>query len=168
MRKKIKIGISSCLLGNNVRYDGGNRLDHYILDTFGTIVEWVPICPEVESGMTVPREPMQLVGDPAHPHLITVKSRMDRTDELVRWINITVRELEQSGIRGFILKARSPSCGTRSAELFSISGISVGVTSGLFAGAVLERFTLIPVVDEEVLRDPDTGERFLKQIQNKH
>jgi uncharacterized protein YbbK (DUF523 family) len=167
MREKIKIGISSCLLGNRVRYDGGHKLEPYLGDTLGQFVEWVPVCPEVEAGLPVPREPMQLVGDIAKPRLLTIETRIDRTDELTRWIGIKLRELGQAGIRGFVLKARSPSCGIRSAELFSISAASLGVTSGLFAEAILRSFPLLPVEDEETLHDPDTQKRFFKQIQNK-
>jgi uncharacterized protein YbbK (DUF523 family) len=164
MSKKIKIGISSCLLGNNVRYDGGNRLDTYILGTFGSIVEWVPICPEVESGMPVPREPMQLVGDVVKPRLITRETRIDRTAGLTRWIGIKLRDLEQAGLRGFVFKAGSPSCGVRGAELFSTSGTSIGVSTGLFAEAVMRCFPSLPVEDEEGLRDFGTRELFLARI----
>jgi hypothetical protein len=86
MSEKIKIGISSCLLGNNVRYDGGHKLDPYLRDTLGQIVLWAPVCPEVEAGLTVPREPMQLFGDPATPRLITIETKMDRTDDLLELI----------------------------------------------------------------------------------
>ena len=165
MTNKIKIGISSCLLGNNVRYDGGNKLDTYILDTFGTIVEWVSICPEVECGMPVPREPMQLVGDIMKPRLITAESRIDRTGEISSWIENKLREMEQTDFRGFILKARSPSCGVQGSERFSDSGISIGVSTGLFAEAVMRCFSSLPVEDEERLRDPGTREQFMARIQ---
>ena len=163
-KQTIKLGISSCLLGNNVRYDGGHKLDQYVLDTFGRIAEWVPICPEVASGMPVPRRPMQLVGDVAKPRLITIETRIDRTDELTRWIGIKLRELEQAGLRGFVFKARSPSCGVHDTELFSDSGKSVGIRAGLFAEAVMSRFPLVPVEDEETLRDPDIRGRFIARI----
>ncbi len=164
MTKKIKIGISSCLLGNNVRYDGGNKIDKYILDTFGRSVEWVPVCPEVESGMPVPREPMQLVGDAVQPRLITIESGIDRTDELTRWIEIKVRAMEQTGLRGFVFKARSPSCGVHGAELFSTSGTSAGRSTGLFAEAVMKSFPSLPVEDEEGLHDAARRELFLARI----
>lgn len=167
MHETIKIGISSCLLGNNVRYDGGNKLDKGLLDSFDGIVTWVPICPEVESGMSVPREPMQLVGDIARPRLFTIETGRDRTDELLHWIEIKMRELEHQGISGFVLKARSPSCGVRSTELFSSLGTPAGVLSGLFAEAVLKSFPSLPVADEEGLRDPGARERFLELVQNK-
>jgi uncharacterized protein YbbK (DUF523 family) len=163
-KQSIKLGISSCLMGNKVRYDGGHKLDNYILDTFGRSVEWVPVCPEVESGMLVPREPMQLVGDVVKPRLITIESRIDRTDELSRWIAIKVREMKQSGLRGFVFKARSPSCGVHGAELFSTSGTSAGRSTGLFAEAVMRSFPSLPVEDEEGLHDAGTRELFLARI----
>jgi uncharacterized protein YbbK (DUF523 family) len=79
-REKIKLGISSCLLGNPVRYDGGHKLDHFLSETLGHYVEWVPVCPEVESGLPVPREAMHLVGDPEAPRLVTIRSNVDHTD----------------------------------------------------------------------------------------
>ena len=164
MPNKIKIGISSCLLGINVRYDGGNKLDLYLKDTLGQVVEWVPVCPEVESGMHVPREAMQLVGDVVKPRLITIETKRDRTDQLTRWIGIKLRELERAGLRGFVFKARSPSCGVNGAELFSTAGTPMGVSTGLFAGAVTGCFPSLPVEDEEGLRDPGTREQFLARI----
>jgi uncharacterized protein YbbK (DUF523 family) len=86
MPNKIKNGISSCLLGNSVRDDGVNKLDQYLIDTFGPFIEWVPICPEVESGMSVPREPMQLVKDAEKTRLITIETRKDVADVLMRWV----------------------------------------------------------------------------------
>ncbi|MEJ2040706.1 MAG: DUF523 domain-containing protein, partial [Desulfosarcinaceae bacterium] len=74
MTEKINIGISSCLLGNKVRYDGGHKLDRYITDTLGQYMDFIPVCPEVECGLPVPREPMRLVGDPRNPRLVTVKT----------------------------------------------------------------------------------------------
>ncbi len=79
MDQKIKLGISSCLLGEKVRYDGGHKLDHYLKDTLGRFVDWTPVCPEVECGLTVPREAMHLTGSPDAPRLVTVKSGIDHT-----------------------------------------------------------------------------------------
>jgi uncharacterized protein YbbK (DUF523 family) len=164
MSEIVKLGISSCLLGNDVRYDGENKLDQHLIDTFGRFVEWVPICPEVEAGLTVPREPMQLVADGSRTRLITIKTQQDRTDIIVCWIENKLKHLEQEGVRGFILKARSPSCGIHDAELFSMKGESIGARAGLFAEAVMCCFPLIPVEDEERLRDPAVRQRFLDRI----
>ncbi|HSQ78173.1 MAG TPA: DUF523 domain-containing protein [Nitrospirota bacterium] len=164
MSKKIKIGISSCLLGNNVRYDGGNKLDQYLIDTLGRIVIWVPICPEVESGLPVPREAMQLVADGPRICLITMETKQDRTEVLARWGEKKLKRLEQEGVRGFVFKARSPSCGVHDAPFFSSSGDARGVGAGLFAKAVIKHFPSLPVEDEERLRDPAVRELFLRRL----
>jgi uncharacterized protein YbbK (DUF523 family) len=93
MPEKIKLGISSCLLGRKVRYDGGHKLDHFLLDTLGKFVEWVPVCPEVESGLTVPREAMRLVGSPDAPRLVTIRTGEDQTSRLTRWAEGKLPEL---------------------------------------------------------------------------
>lgn len=164
MSKKIKIGISSCLLGNNVRYDGGNKLDQYLIETLSRLVIWVPICPEVESGLPVPREAMQLVVDGQRIRLTTIETKQDRTEVLTRWAEEKLKRLEQDGIRGFVFKARSPSCGVHDAELFSTSGASLGWRAGLFAKSVISSFPALPVEDEERLRDPAVREEFLARI----
>ncbi len=165
MSKKIKIGISSCLLGNNVRYDGGNKLDQHLIDTLGRIALWVPICPEVESGLPVPREAMQLVADGLRICLMTIETKQDRTGVLTRWGEEKLKRLEQEGVRGFVLKARSPSCGVHNAPFFSSAGDALGAGAGLFAKAVINHFPSLPVVDEERLRDPDVRELFLRRLQ---
>jgi uncharacterized protein YbbK (DUF523 family) len=163
MPRKIKIGISSCLLGNNVRYDGGHKLDLYLRDTLGQIVLWSPVCPEVEAGLTVPREPMQLYGDPSAPRLITIETKMDRTDDLLYLIEKKLPRLEQQGISGFVFKARSPSCGVHDTPLHSASGYLVGLRAGLFAEAVVRRYPFLPVEDEERLRDPGIRDTFIER-----
>jgi uncharacterized protein YbbK (DUF523 family) len=162
---KIKIGISSCLLGNAVRYDGGHKFDHYLRDTFGQFVEWVAICPEVEAGLSVPREPMQLITDGIRTRLITVETGRDQTDLLTRWAGIAMKRLEQERVRGFVFKARSPSCGVRDTPFFSAAGEIVGERAGLFAETVMNRFPSLPVEDEERLRDSRVREEFLKRVQ---
>jgi uncharacterized protein YbbK (DUF523 family) len=164
MTQKIKIGISACLLGRNVRYNGGNKLDQYLIDTLGRIVTWVPICPEVESGLPVPREAMQLVADGPRARLVTIETKQDRTDDLIRWTDEKLKRLEQEDISGFVLKARSPSCGVRNAPLFSSSGDALGAGDGLFTRAVMNHFPSHPVEDEERLRDPGVRERFLRRL----
>ncbi len=164
MSREIKIGISSCLLGNNVRYDGGNKLDQNVIDTLGGIVTWVPICPEVESGLPVPREAMQLVADGPRTRLITVETKQDRTDVLTGWIEKKLKRLDREGVRGFVFKARSPSCGVHDAPFFSPAGGAIGSGPGLFAKAVIGYFPALPIEDEERLRDPALREGFLARI----
>jgi uncharacterized protein YbbK (DUF523 family) len=164
MSGKIKLGISSCLLGNNVRFDGGNKLSQDLIDSFGDLVEWVPMCPEVESGLPVPREPMQLVGAESKPHLITLESKIDRTDDLSFWLEGKLEQLAKQGLKGFVLKARSPSCGVHDTPLYSTTGELIGVREGLFAEFVKSHFPSLPIEDEETLRAPGTRERFLSRI----
>ena len=164
MTKNIKIVISSCLLGNNVRYDGGNKLEQYLIDTLGGIVAWVPICPEVECGLPAPREAMQLVADLVRTRLITVETKQDRTELLTCWAEGKLKRLAQEGVRGFVFKARSPSCGVHDAPLFSSTGAVIGAGAGLFAKAVIRHFPLLPAEDEERLRDPEIRELFLRRL----
>jgi uncharacterized protein YbbK (DUF523 family) len=161
MSEKIKIGISSCLLGNNVRYDGGHKLDLYLRDILGRTAEWMPVCPEVEAGLTVPREAMNLIGDPAAPRLLTLETKTDRTDDLMRLLEKKLPQLEQQGVCGFVFKARSPSCAVHDAPVCSIAGTPVGLRAGLFAAAVIRRYPSMPVEDEERLRDPAVRDAFV-------
>ena len=96
--EKIKLGISTCLLGENVRYDGGHKLDRFLTDTLGQYVEYVPVCPEVECGLPVPRESMHLEGDPDSPRLVTTRSKQDMTDRMVQWARKRVSSVREKKI----------------------------------------------------------------------
>lgn len=164
METKIKIAISSCLLGNNVRYDGGNKIAQHVLDAFRGVVEFVPFCPECEAGLGVPREPMRLIKAADGHRLVTIATNIDCTDAVFAWSEQKVFELQRQNLCGFIFKARSPSCAIRDAEI-SLEGIGRIVTgSGLFAAAVVRAFPTLPVADEELLQDVDARERFLRML----
>ena len=109
--KVVRLGISSCLLGEKVRYDGGHKLDPFLKDTLGVYVEYVPVCPEEECGLGTPREPMKLVGDPSSPRLVTRNTGIDVTERILEWAGKRTGELENEDLSGFIFKSRSPSCG---------------------------------------------------------
>jgi uncharacterized protein YbbK (DUF523 family) len=162
MSTKIKIGVSSCLLGTAVRYDGGHKLDLYLRDTLGKLVEWVSICPEVEAGLTVPREPMQLSGNPAAPRLLTIQTGIDHTERVAQWAQARLVRLEKEELCGFVFKARSPSCGIHDTRITTPSGGTAG--PGLFAAAFMLRFPSLPVEDEERLRVASIREGFIKSI----
>src|SRR4030042_3743821 len=119
--EKIKIGISACLLGEKVRYDGGHSLDRYITDTLGRYFEWVPVCPEVEYGLPVPREAMHLIGEPASPRLVTVRTGIDHTEGMTKWAADKLSRLEKEDLRGFIFKSKSPSSGISGIKVYSSS-----------------------------------------------
>lgn len=132
MEVKIKLGISACLLGRPVRYDGGHKLDTFLRDTVGRFVEYVPVCPEAEAGFGIPREPMQLEGDLEAPRVITIETRRDMTEAMACWAGKRLKELADEGLRGFILKSRSPSCAIGTAPLFGETGEAKGTASGVF------------------------------------
>ena len=161
---KIRIGISACLLGQKTRYDGGHQFDDLLADTFGGFVEWVPICPEVEYGLPVPREKMRLEGDPGMPRLVTIESRFDHTDGMKNWASTKVEQLEKLNPRGFIFKGRSPSCGLREVKVYGPDGEMSQGGEGIFAKVFIERFLLIPVEDDERLRDQAVMDNFIKAI----
>ncbi|MEJ2695821.1 MAG: DUF523 and DUF1722 domain-containing protein [Candidatus Sulfobium sp.] len=164
MSEKIKLGISSCLLGRKVRYDGGHKLDHFLADTLGKFVEWVPVCPEVESGLPVPREAMRLVGSPDAPRLVTVRTGEDHTGRVEKWAGRRLSELEEAGLCGFVFKSRSPSSGLRDVKVYSTAGVPSRKGASIFGKAFMERFPLLPVEDEGRLNDPVLRENFIERV----
>jgi len=160
----MKIGISQCLLGEPVRYDGGHKLDRYLRDVLGRFVQWVPVCPEVECGLPTPRESMHLVGDPAAPRLVTTRTGIDHTGRMRAWSEKRLAELAGEGLCGFVFKTRSPSSGMRDIKIYDETGKNVRHRgAGLFAGAFMDRFALIPVEDEGRLHDMGLRENFIER-----
>jgi len=164
MEATFRIGISSCLLGNEVRWNAGHKLDKYLTRTLGKFVEYVPVCPEVEVGLGIPRESMRLVGDPENPRLITFKSKTDHTDRMLTWAKKRVKELEKEDLCGFIFKSDSPSSGMIRVKVYNDKGMPHKVGIGIFARAYMEHFPLIPVEDDGRLNDPLIRENFMLQI----
>ena len=120
---RIRIGVSTCLLGERVRYDGGHKLDHYVRDELGMHVEWVPVCPEVECGLSIPRESMRLVGSPDAPRLIAPKSGKDYTDQMLAWARVKLEELAALDLDGYIFKKDSPSSGAFRVKVYDKNGV---------------------------------------------
>ena len=116
--KLIRIGVSSCLLGNKVRYDGGHKHDRYITETLGNYFEFLPVCPEVECGLPIPREAMRLIGDPESPRLVTNKTGVDHTDRMTQWAEQRVNQLAGEDLCGFIFKSKSPSSGMERVKVY--------------------------------------------------
>ena len=164
MNITIKIGISSCLLGNKVRYDGGHKLDRYIRDTLGQYFQFVPVCPEVECGLPVPRESMRLVGDMDSPRLMTTRTGVDHTRRMLTWAANRVQELEKEDLCGFIFKKDSPSSGMLRVKIYNTKGMAERKGSGLFAKAFMAHFPRLPVEDEGRLHDPRLRENFIERI----
>ncbi len=165
VQAEIKIGVSSCLLGNPVRYDGGHKHDRYITDTLGKYFKFVPVCPEVECGLPVPREAMRLVGDIENPRLLTSRSGQDYTEQMQQFSARKVEELEKMNLCGFIFKKDSPSSGLFRVKVYPPSGqSSLKVGRGFFAAAMAERFPQLPMEEEGRLHDPLIRENFLEHV----
>lgn len=164
MENKIKIGISSCLLGEKVRYDGGHKLDRFLRDTLGQYVEYVPVCPEAECGLGIPREALRLIGDPASPRLVTSRTNRDHTDKMNEWAKERLKGLEKENLCGFIFKSKSPSSGMERVKVYNDKGMPAQQGVGLFARAFMEQFPLIPVEEEGRLHDPKLRENFIERI----
>ena len=164
MEGKIKIGISACLLGEPVRWNGGHARDRYLTDILGQYVEYVPVCPEVECGMGVPRETLRLVGDPDHPNLVTSKTNVDHTRRMTEWARKRVKELEKENLCGFVFKKNSPSSGLYKVPVKNFKGMPQKKGQGIFARIFTEHFPLIPVEEDGRLHDAKLRETFIEQI----
>ena len=165
-----RIGISRCLLGEEVRFDGGHKHDTFLTGTFGRCVDWVPVCPEVEVGMGIPREPIQLVADPSgvpsgsqRVRLLGVKSGTDWTTDMSRYSRDRVRELAVANLAGYVLKKDSPSCGMERVRVYQ-SGMRTRSGRGLFAEALLQALPNLPVEEEGRLNDPVLRENFVERV----
>ena len=162
--EKIRLGISSCLLGENVRYDGGHRHDRFLTDTLGQYVEYIPICPEVGCGLPVPREAMRLEGNPDSPRLMTIRTRQDMTDRMKTWSEKRVKELEKEGLCGFIFKSDSPSSGMERIKVYNEKAVPAKKGVGMFARIFMKHFPSLPVEDDGRLNDPILRENFIERI----
>ena len=159
--RRIQVGISACLVGERVRYDGGHKFDRTIVETLGAVVDLVAVCPEFEAGFGVPREAVHLVGDPGDPAFMTVETGVDHTARIKSWSLARLDELAETGLCGFVLKARSPSCAVRGLTVSNGEGEEVGTAAGIFASALAHRFPGLPLEDEGRLQDQVVREDFL-------
>jgi len=160
----IRVGISSCLLGMKVRFDGGHKHDNYLTQTLGRYFTWVPVCPEVEMGMPVPREVIRLVGPPQNPRLIAPKSNTDYTQEMNRFTARRLQELEMNDLHGYILKKDSPSCGMERVKIYDDNNVPTRDGVGIYAAELMKKFPLLPVEEEGRLNDPRLRENFIERV----
>ena len=159
-----RVGISQCLLGDEVRYDGGHKRDVFLTDVLAPFVEWVPVCPEVEAGLGTPREAMHLAGDPDAPRLLTIRTKIDHTASLQTFSQRRVKELRECDLDGYIFKKNSPSCGVHRVKVYSEKGHPGKQGIGIFASAMQEAFPLLPVEEEGRLNDSPLRENFIVRI----
>jgi uncharacterized protein YbgA (DUF1722 family)/uncharacterized protein YbbK (DUF523 family) len=160
----VRIGISSCLLGEHVRFDGNHKRDAFLVEVFGRHVTWVPVCPEVEMGLGVPRETMRLERHGPEILLVTPKTGADHTDRLRTFAEQRLAALSQERLCGYILKKDSPSCGMERVRLYPSNGVPNRSGQGLFAAALMQRFPHLPVEEEGRLQDPRLRENFITRV----
>lgn len=159
-----RLGISACLLGQRVRYDGGHKQDFFLTHTFAQFVEWVPVCPEIEVGMSVPRESVRLTGSVDDPRMIAEKTGTDWTDAMKQFAAKRAEELAALALSGYVFKKDSPSCGMERVRVYGAGNMPVRRGRGLFAGALMTRLPLLPVEEEGRLNDPDLRENFVERV----
>ena len=160
----LRVGISSCLLGEAVRWNGEHRRHAWVCETLGAHVEWVSVCPEVELGLGVPREPLRLVEGPVGPRLVGDRTCRDRAPAMRRFARKRVRELRASALCGYVFKARSPSCGWSTVPLWNQRGEVTEAGRGLFAAAWAEAEPALPVEEESGLADPERRGAFVERL----
>lgn len=165
--ERILVGISSCLLGQPVRYDGGHKRDGYLIEVLGKHFEFLPLCPEVAIGMGIPRPPIRLTGDPSRPRAVGVQvDGLDVTDELIAYAHSVMASRPQ--ISGYIFKQGSPTCGMAQVAVYNERGESHATSSGLYAGVVMGALPSMPVAEEGRLTDAALRDRFVERVYSYH
>lgn len=165
----VRIAISACLVGQEVRYDGRHKRDPYLTGELGPRVTWVPVCPELDIGLGVPREPIHLVADDRDVRLVGIHSGDELTGAMRAYAQRRAEQLVDAGIDGYVLKARSPSCGLGDIPVHDpVSGEVVDHDRGRFAAVLTRQAPLLPVVEEVDLTAPGARDRFLEQVCVRH
>ena len=159
---RIRLGVSACLLGERVRYDGGHKRDRFLTDVLGDFVEWVPVCPEVEIGLGTPRDAIRLVGREAAPRLVVERTGEDLTARMTRFAEAKAAALRE--LDGYVLKRASPTCGLHRVRVYGEDGVLRGAGRGLFAAALTRHLPLLPVEEEGRLTDPAIRENFIERV----
>jgi uncharacterized protein YbbK (DUF523 family) len=161
--RRIPVGISSCLLGQPVRYDGSHKRDDYLIEVLGEYFEYLPFCPEVAIGMGTPRPPIRLAGNPSRPRAVGVEARdLDVTEQLIDYAHSVTTNGPR--ISGYIFKCGSPSCGMQDVKVYDSNGVPDGTSSGLYAGVVMHSLPLLPVEEESRLRDSAVRDSFVERV----
>lgn len=160
----IRLGASACLLGEQVRFDGGHKQNKFMLHDLKPYVEWVSVCPEVEMGMSIPRETIRLVGEIDDPELIGPKSGTNYTSGMKSWSSERLSFLANQQLHGFVLKKDSPSCGLFRVRVYNDKGMPTRAGRGLFAKALVDAMPLLPIEEEGRLRDTYLRENFITRI----
>ena len=166
--EEIRIGISACLLGEEVRFDGSHKRDRFIVGTLGEFFRFIPVCPELDIGLGVPRESLRLVRRGSETRIVAPKSDTDHTNAMVEYSKAKSAELEQLDLSGFLLKRASPSCGMERVRVYDANGVPDKSGRGVFARVLIEHNPLLPVEEEGRLHDPGIRENFFDRIFGYH
>jgi uncharacterized protein YbgA (DUF1722 family)/uncharacterized protein YbbK (DUF523 family) len=158
------VGVSSCLLGQEVRFDGGHKRDRYLTDVLAPYFEWVPVCPEVEVGMSTPRPAVRLVRREDEARMLEPASGKDWTHAMQSWARKRLRGLAAHDLCGYVLKSNSPSCGMERVRLYGSTGMPERSGTGIFAAELLRRFATLPVEEEGRLHDARLRESFIERV----
>lgn len=164
----VRIGVSACLLGENVRFDGGHKRDPFLVSTFGRFVEWVSVCPEVELGLGTPRDTIRLERRAGAVRFVVPKQDRDLTDAMRSYSERRVEEIARLELSGYVLKKDSPSCGIERVRVYDGHGVPAKNGRGLFAEALLERLPELPVEEEGRLGDAKLRENFIQRVFARH
>ena len=164
--ERLRIGISACLLGQEVRFDGGHKHDRFLTDTMGEYFEWVPVCPEVELGLGIPRPTLRLERHGDEIRMVMPKTLQDHTDAMRKYAKQRVHALAEEDLSGYVLKSRSPSCGMERVKVYPKDGSGGGAKTGvgLFAEALLDRFPILPIEEDGRLNDPRIRENWITRV----
>lgn len=161
----LRIGISSCLLGDEVRFDGGHKRDQFLTQVLAPYVEWVRVCPEVEVGMGVPRETLRLVKAGDDTRMITTRTGVDHTDGMRAYAARRTKDLAAMDLRGYVLKKDSPSCGMERVKVYDAAGGAPARTGvGTYAAILKAAFPVLPIEEEGRLTDPVLRENFIERV----
>jgi uncharacterized protein YbgA (DUF1722 family)/uncharacterized protein YbbK (DUF523 family) len=161
--RPLRVGISACLLGQEVRFDGGHKRDRFLTDVLGPHVEWVAVCPEVEMGLGTPRETLRLVDDRGTTRMVTTRTGVDHTDAMAAWAKRRLAALAAADLDGYVLKSKSPSCGLERVKVYGADA-PVRTGRGLYAAALLAAQPLLPIEEEGRLMDPVRRENFIERL----
>ena len=162
-KRRIPVGISSCLLGQPVRYDGGHKRSSLLIDELGRYFEYLPFCPEIAIGLGTPRSPIRLTGAPSQPRAVGIEiDCFDVTEKLIGYAQSVVETCPR--ISGYVFKAGSPSCGMAGVEVYDERGIPDGTSSGLYARVVMRAWPSMPVEEEGRLSDPIVRDEFVERV----
>jgi uncharacterized protein YbgA (DUF1722 family)/uncharacterized protein YbbK (DUF523 family) len=160
----IRIGISACLLGEKVRYDGGHKEDRFLTGTLARYFEWVPVCPEVELGLGTPRETMRLESSNAGVRMVVTKTGQDLTRPMQHYARSRIEGLRSAGLCGYILKSDSPSCGLHRVRVYRGTDVPLRSGRGIFAQTLVEALPTLPVEEEGRLSDPRLRENWIERV----